>query len=390
MPTTDDRDPLITDRPRVHFTSRRGWINDPYGVTWRDGRYHLFFQHVPDHVEWRADQHWGHATSPDLVRWGEEPVALAPGDGDGGLWSGCVIRPTDGDGRLFYSTVDVAAPSLSRVREARPRDADWRSWSKGAVVVVPPDDLDLVEFRDPFVLRDGDGWRMVVGGGTAEGVGLALTWTSADLEAWTYDGVLASRSGDEREPIWTGTVWECPQLFPLGDAWVLVVSVWSAGETHFVAAAVGDLQDGRFTPRTWQRLTHGSSHYAASAFVDADGRQCLIHWLRDVVDVEGQWAGAHSVPHVLTLVGGRVVVAPHPAVADLVEPLAPGDSRRIGDADLALADGVLEVHRPAGAFAMPVDGPVGVLVDGPIVEVFAGSAVGGFTVQPRPGQGQQS
>lgn len=380
MPTSDDSQAPDDTRPRFHFTSSRGWINDPYGVTWHDGRYHLFFQHVPDHVAWRADQHWGHATSPDLVAWREEPVALAPGDGDGGLWSGCVVTPAEGQPRLFYSTVDVAAPSISRVRDATPRDDSWLAWDKGHVVVTAPDDLDLVEFRDPFVLRDGDGWRMVVGGGTAAGVGLAMSWTSPDLATWAYAGVLASRPGDEHDGTWTGTVWECPQLFPLGDAWVLVISVWSAGETRYVAAGVGDLVDGRFTARTWQRLTYGPGHYAASAFVDADGRRCLIHWLRDVIDAHGQWAGAHSVPHVLTLVNGRVVLEPHPAVAALAEPMTAGTIRSVGDVDLVLSGRELSVRLPTGAVAMPVDGAVRVLVDGPVVEVFAGSTVAGFAV----------
>ncbi|MCB0905971.1 MAG: glycoside hydrolase family 32 protein [Nocardioidaceae bacterium] len=381
MPTSDDPQAPDNTRPRFHFTSGRGWINDPYGVTWHGGRYHLFFQHVPDHVEWRADQHWGHAVSPDLVTWTEEPVALAPGDGDGGLWSGCVVTSAEGEGRLFYSTVDVAAPSISRVRDATPRDPSWRTWDKGDVVVTAPD-LDLVEFRDPFVLRDGDDWRMVVGGGTAAGVGLAMSWTSADLVTWTYDGVLASRPGDEQDDAWTGTVWECPQLFPLGDAWVLVISVWSAGETHYVAAGVGDLVAGRFTAHAWQRLTYGTGHYAASAFVDADGRRCLIHWLRDVTDAHGQWAGAHSVPHVLTLVDGRVVVEPHPAVAALAEPMEPGEIRTVGDVDLILSGGELSVRVLSEPFSMPVDGPVSVLVDGPVVEVFGGSTVAGFTIAP--------
>ena len=69
-------------RPLLHFTTRAGWINDPLGLTFHDGRYHLFFQYVPGSTEWAADQRWGHATSDDLLHWTERPVALAPGDGD--------------------------------------------------------------------------------------------------------------------------------------------------------------------------------------------------------------------------------------------------------------------------------------------------------------------
>lgn len=333
-------------RPALHFAPARGWINDPYGVTWRDGRYHLFFQHVPGATAWAVDQHWGHAVSDDLVTWTELPVVLSPDESDGGIWSGSVVDAHGG--RLFYTSVAADAPELGRIRAARPTDDTWATWAKqdGTVVDIP-DDLDLVHVRDPFVLHDGTAWRMVVGAGQRDGTGLALSWTSDDLDTWTYRGVLASRHDTERDPVWTGTVWECPQLLRVDDAWVLVVSVWAAGETKYVAAAVGDLVDHRFEGRSWQRLAHGA-HYAASAFRDADDRPCLIHWLRGAADLETGWAGAHSVPHVLRLDGDRVVADPHPAVADHV--LRDGDRQ--------------------------------VLVDGPVVEVFGPDGVAGYVLMP--------
>ncbi len=83
-------------RPTLHFTPRSGWINDPLGLTHRDGTYHLYFQHVPGQAEWAHTCHWGHATSPDLLHWTERPVALAPGDGDAGCWSGSIVASDDG------------------------------------------------------------------------------------------------------------------------------------------------------------------------------------------------------------------------------------------------------------------------------------------------------
>ena len=71
---------------------------------------------------------------------------------------------------------------LGAVRVAYPADDGWDTWHKGDVVLVAPEELDLVEFRDPFVCRDGEAWRLVVGGGTADGTAVALSWTSADLE----------------------------------------------------------------------------------------------------------------------------------------------------------------------------------------------------------------
>jgi beta-fructofuranosidase len=371
-----------TGRPRLHFTPRSGWINDPHGLTWHDGRYHLFFQHLPGRAEWELPIHWGHAVSDDLVHWTELPLVLSPGDGDDGIWSGCVVAPDVGPARLFYTSVRSAAPQLGSVRVASPGDEGWETWRKGDAVVVPPEDLDLVELRDPFVLREGDRWRILLGGGTAAGTALVLSWTSPDLASWTYDGVLAARDSTQTDPVWTGTVWECPQLFRVGERWVLLVSVWDRGVTQYEACAVGDLVDGRFHATSWQRLTHGPAHYAGSAFTDAGGRPCLLHWLRGVTDPAGRWAGALSVPHVVRLDGDRVVLDPHPVVEDACEPLPPGARREYGDVVLVLDDDLLTVDLGDESFTMPCDGgPVRLLVDGPVVEVFGPHGVAGFAVR---------
>jgi beta-fructofuranosidase len=370
-------------RPRFHFTPASGWINDPYGVTWHEGRYHLFFQHLPGRVSWGSAQHWGHAVSDDLVRWTEQDVVLSPGEGDHGTWSGSVVRTDSGGGRMFYTAVTFGDPQVGTVRSARPADPSWNVWRKEATVAAPPDDLRLAAFRDPYVLHDDDAWRMLVGAGTTDGTALALSWTSPDLDTWTYDGVLASRPSSEVNPVWTGTVWECPQLFRVGEAWVLVVSVWAEHQTHYEAYAVGDLVDGRFIAREWRRLTYGPGHYAGSAFTDSDGRPCLLHWLRDVVDPEGTWAGAHSVPHVLSLQGDRLVAHPHPVVASAVELLGADAARMIGRASVQIRENVLVLDIGGQQWTMPCGGgPVRVLVDGPIVEIFGPEGVAAFAAGP--------
>ncbi|WP_165820957.1 glycoside hydrolase family 32 protein [Nocardioides gansuensis] len=373
-----------SNRPRFHFTPTSGWINDPYGVTWHDGRYHLFFQHLPGQVSWAPEQHWGHAVSDDLLRWTEHEVVLSPDDIDGGIWSGSVVRTDSGDGRMFYTAVRVDHPQIGVVRAARPADPSWNVWHKEATVAAPPEGLRLAAFRDPYVLHDGHQWRMLVGAGTPDGTALALSWTSPDLDTWSYVGVLASRPSSSVDPVWTGTVWECPQLFQVGSAWVLVVSVWAEHQTRYEAYAVGDLVDGKFMPRAWRRLTYGPGHYAGSAFTDNDGRPCLLHWLRDVVDPERGWAGAHSVSHVLSLQGDRLLAEPHPVVAFAAEPLPPGTARRIGRANLQLDDDVLAVEIDSQRWTMPCrGGPVRLLVDGPVVEIFGPEGVAAFAVGPR-------
>ena len=396
--------PTSTARPALHFTPRRGWINDPVGLTWHGGRYHLFFQHVPDRTRWAPEQSWGHATSTDLLGWQEHQVAVAPGDGDDGVWSGSVVAPETGPAAIFYT--GVAAPDLSqgRIRTARPVDGTWARWRRTDLVVEPPADLALTAFRDPHVLHDGASWLMVVGAGRADGTACALAYRSDDLEQWRYDGVLLGRHTTDRTPVWTGSVWECPQLIPVGDRWVLTVSVWESGQSHYEAYAVGDLVDGRFRPQRWARLTYGSSYYAGSSFSDAEGRQGLIHWLRNVRDPAGRWAGAHSLPHRIAVDGDRLVARPHPqldgtrtgrevitaartvelaAAADLEWTFDPARTSTLTlagpagpDVTVVCADEHLVAATAAATERMPCRGTtIRVVLDGPTLEVFAADGV---------------
>lgn len=307
--------PTTVVRPRVHLTPEAGWLNDPHGLYHLDGVYHLFFQHVPDSMDWRADIHWGHATSTDLLHWEVQPIALAPGDGDEGCWSGCAVIDDAGLPVLFYTAAGGPDPQLGRIRTAR-LDESGQRWVKGAVVADSQEPNTRV-FRDPMVLRDGDGWRMVVGSGTIDGTACAQVFSSPDLESWQYDGLLATRNARAQHP-WTGSAWECPQLLtgvaPDSDtADVLVISIWDEHAPHDVAATTGRYAEGRFEAGQWRLVTAGQGHFAASAFTDAEGRPCVLFWVRGIAD-PGRWTGAISVPYVVTSDGDDVRLVPHPAL----------------------------------------------------------------------------
>lgn len=287
------------------FTPARGWVNDPHGITYRpeDGRYHLFFQHVPDSLTWQPRLSWGHAVSPDLTTWTELPPVIGPDAEDAGCWSGCLV-----DGRILYTAVagpDPAGHQLGRIRAAVPLDDDWLTWRKQDVDLVAPAGLRV--FRDPFVLRDGDGWRMLVGAGLDDRTGGVVSFTSPDLERWHYEGVLAQRSARERAGAWTGSAWECPQLVEVDGRWVLLVSVWDADRTHHVAYTVGAWDGARFEAGAWHRLADGAP-YAATTFRDARRRLVLVCWLRGVEDPAAGWAGALSAPCLVGREGDRLVL----------------------------------------------------------------------------------
>src|SRR4051812_15968762 len=296
-------------RPRVHFTADDGWINDPYGVVWTGDRYHVFYQAVPGRVTWAAECGWGHAESSDLVRWQELRPALEPQPFERGCWSGSVVADA-GEPVLFYTRITGDDWSIGAIARAT-GSTDLGKWQTGIDDVVidgPPADLGIHTFRDPYVFRYGGEWRMIVGAGLDDGGGGVVQYRSTDLVTWTSDGLLCSRGdlsrrGGDPIGVWTGAMWECPQLFRFEDEWALLVSVWDADILYYVVAALGTYDGRRFVPRSWQRLTYGSSAYAMTAFRDRDGRPCVMSWLREEPQNDpdlNDRAGAHSVAALLT------------------------------------------------------------------------------------------
>jgi beta-fructofuranosidase len=387
-------------RPALHFTPASGWINDPHGITARDGKYDVFYQHVPNRTVWAPNCHWGHATGSDLLTLAEQPVAIAPGDGDDGIWTGCIVEDGN-DTTAFYTATSIPDFGIGRVRVAHPADEEWNSWEKGDVVVEAPAGLDLIAFRDPFIRRDGDTWRMFVGAAGRDGTAMALTYTSPDLSVWEYEGVALQRHTSEREPIWAGALWECPQVFDLGGGSVMVSSVWDADVLHYAAYALGSFSDGQFTPNQWGRLTWGDSLYAPSLFTDADGQPTLSFWLRGV---QGDgWAGAHSVPYRLEISEGRLVARPHPDVAAhrrerSVDGKVPGLAADIDWASptgtltvrsgahvavtVTLSGGEASVTTASDTVAFPVQGALRVILDGPVLEMSSSAGVFAAAAQP--------
>jgi beta-fructofuranosidase len=392
--------PTRRPRPTLHFTARRGWINDPHGVTFRDGRYHLFYQAVPDATRWQPWCSWGHATSRDLTTWQQQPTALTPGDGDYGCWSGSVCTtPTDLPAAMFYTSVTRHDLDRGAVRTARPLDDDWTTWQKDGVLVPAPDDPAVVIFRDPNVFWDTDHWRMIVGAGYADGSPGVLTYSSTDRTRWHYDGPLTE---DAPPPAHRGprrAAWECPQLIQIADRHVLLVSVLADGTTTYAAAAVGSYRDGRMRIDHWTRLTHGPGHYAPSSFLDEAGEPCLIFWIRDVGDARDGWSGALSIPYRVTLVGDRVKLTPHPnlhtARPDPRQASGfswwPSEGKtgrlHVRSADdqpvveLIATDNQITVATSAGSVTAPGRAEeINVLIDGPVLEVYTGESLVGLPV----------
>ncbi|WP_165070445.1 glycoside hydrolase family 32 protein [Marisediminicola senii] len=262
-------------RPQFHFTAA-GWINDPHGITYADGEYHSFFQYVPGSTSWDLGCHWGHASGVDLFSLRELSPALSPGDGDDDIWSGALMVGHDDVPRIFYTSVSADQPAVGRVRVAHADGPDWVQWTKGPVVATAPTATGITAFRDPMVAADGSGWRMLVGAGFENGVAGVVGYSSSDGETWSDGSLVVSRSGAEVDPVWSGSMWECPQIIEVDGHHALILSVWDDDVLHDVLYSLGTYERGVFSPRTWGRLSFGPSLYAATAFRDRQDRACVM------------------------------------------------------------------------------------------------------------------
>jgi sucrose-6-phosphate hydrolase SacC (GH32 family) len=304
-----------TFRPALHYAARNTWLNDPNGLIFHDGVYHLYYQNNPLGNVW-GNMSWGHATSPDLLTWTEHPVAIACDENED-IFSGSVVfdrENTSGFGAgsvaplvAIYTSAfkpgsgneGVQAQSLASSLDG---GYTWTKHTDNPVL-----SRGSSEFRDPKVIRyDGEAgsyWVMVAVEAKEFQV---VLYKSENLKDWE----LLSTFGPANA---TGGVWECPDLFPLpvdGDLenlmWVLTVNLNPGGPNNGSAGQyfVGHFDGTTFTSATtvteglqdpdrldeYQWLDWGRDYYAAVSFSDApDNRRLMIAWMNN-------WEYANHIP----------------------------------------------------------------------------------------------
>ncbi|MGX1267054.1 glycoside hydrolase family 32 protein [Streptomyces phaeoluteigriseus] len=306
MPTS----PADPHLPAVHLRPPRNWINDPNGLVFHGGHYHVFFQYNP-HGPWHTNVHWGHFRSPDLITWEPLPVALAPtpgGQDADGCYSGNAVSV---DGRMvaFYSA-HRHGRWWQPVTTAESYD-NGRTWVKRPHPLIPEPPAGTTMYRDPYVWRQNDRWRMLVGSALGDGRGAALLYESDDLEHWTYRGPFhASDTAADSDPVG----WECPQYATFGDRGALIVSDWTPqdGPSH-TTVHTGREEHGRFTAATAPvPLDHGPDFYAP-ALLKAPGQDRWLLWAwawearDDAWAHEAGWAGVLTLPREVSLTADGTV-----------------------------------------------------------------------------------
>ncbi|WP_372662179.1 glycoside hydrolase family 32 protein [Cohnella sp.] len=299
-------DPL---RPQIHFTARANWINDPNGLIHFNDEYHLFYQYYPYGNRW-GSMHWGHAKSKDLVNWEHLPIALAPSEEydlheRGGCYSGSAVDDNGVLSLLYTGTVIRDGVLCQTQCLATSQDGiTFEKYAGNPVITVPPEEGSS-DFRDPKVWKVEGVWYMVLGSGR-DGIGKALLYRSPDLRKWDYVGVMAESDGT------LGYMWECPDFFPVGDKYVLMLSPMGMGDKKTIYL-VGDMDyiTGKFT---WDKMGDtdiGFDFYGPQSFLDASGRRIIIAWLNSwdwmpwfndySPPSVTEWCGSMSIPRVVEL-----------------------------------------------------------------------------------------
>ena len=296
---TKDITPDEQYRPQVHFTPKEHWINDPNGMVFYKGTYHLFFQYHPYSSVW-GPMHWGHTTSTDMIHWKRQPIAIYP-DSIGTIFSGSAVvdkNNTSGFGKKGETPLIAMFTQHNMDGEKAGRNDyqnqsiaysldDGKTWKKyaGNPVLKTP---GLKDFRDPKLVWYEPQKKWVVVIATRNYIDF---YSSPDLKNWTKESEFGEGRGAH------GGGWECPDLFPMNDngkqRWVLIVNLnpgapnGGSGTQYFV----GDFDGKTFTSEQKETLwlDYGPDNYAGVTFSNTGNRKILIGWMSN-------WQYANQVP----------------------------------------------------------------------------------------------
>jgi fructan beta-fructosidase len=315
-------------RPQIHFSPKAKWMNDPNGMVYHNGAYHLFYQYYPDSTVW-GPMHWGHATSKDLVHWTHQPIALYP-DSLGYIFSGSAVvdvNNTSGFGK------EGKAPLVAIFTHHHPQGEQagrndfqnqsiayslddgeiWTKYTNNPVIKNP----GIKDFRDPKVswYEAEKKWIMTLA--TLDRISF---YSSPNLKDWTKESEFGKEFGAH------GGVWECPDLFPLQyneqQVWVLIVNINPGGPNGGSATQyfTGQFDGHKFTPfQTDTRwLDYGPDEYAGVTWSNTGNRKIFLGWMSnwqyaDKVPTH-PWRSAMTIPRELSLekIGDKYFVASKP------------------------------------------------------------------------------
>ena len=325
---SDTFDTANTDkfRPVYHHTPLYGWMNDANGLVYKDGEYHLYYQHNPYGSKW-GNMSWGHAISKDLVNWQHLPVAIAP-DALGTIFSGSAVVDTDntagfGAGAIIAIYTQNSDRQVQSIAYSTDNGRTFTCYENNPVLTS-----DARDFRDPKVFwhKETRRWIMILAVGQEMQI-----FSSPNLKDWTYESSFGEGQGAH------GGVWECPDLFELPvegtneKKWVLLCNLNPGGPfggsaTQYFVGTFNGKEFVNESPSKTKWMDWGKDHYATVTWSDApDNRRIAIAWMSNwqyANDVPtSQYRSPNSVPRDLGLftVGGETYLqsAPSPELQKL-------------------------------------------------------------------------
>ena len=270
-------------RPLFHHTPVYGWMNDPNGMFYKDGVYHLYYQWNPYGSQWE-NMTWGHSTSKDLIHWEAQPTAIEA-DALGSIFSGsCVVDKQNGQVVAFYTS--AAASQVQSMAVSKDNGTTFEKYSGNPVLVSTEED-----FRDPkaFWNEDIKKWNLILAVGQEMRI-----YTSDNLKDWTYESSFGKEYGCH------DGVWECPDLMKMSvrgtgkQKWMLICNINPGGPFGGSATQyfIGDFDGRRFTcdHKDTRWMDYGKDHYATVTFDNApEGRKIALAWMSN-------WQYANQVP----------------------------------------------------------------------------------------------
>lgn len=272
-------------RPIYHHTPAYGWMNDPNGMFYKDGVWHLYYQYNPYGSQWE-NMTWAHSTSTDLMHWENQGEVIQP-DALGTIFSGNSVvdkENTAGFGKdvviAFYTSAGIA--QTQSIAYSTDNGMSFKKYANNPIITS-----DVPDFRDPKVFWNDDlnQWNLILASGQQMNI-----YSSKNLKDWKYESCFGEEYGNH------GGVWECPDLLKIGDKWVLICNINPGGPFGGSATQyfVGTFDGHKFTceskPEVTKWMDYGKDHYATVSFSNApNGRIVVLPWMSN-------WQYANQVP----------------------------------------------------------------------------------------------
>ena len=272
-------------RPIYHHTPAYGWMNDPNGMFYKDGVWHLYYQYNPYGSQWE-NMTWAHSTSTDLMHWENQGEVIQP-DALGTIFSGNSVvdkENTAGFGKdvviAFYTSAGNA--QTQSLAYSTDNGMSFKKYANNPIITS-----DVPDFRDPKVFWNDDlkQWNLILASGQQMNI-----YSSKNLKDWKYESCFGEEYGNH------GGVWECPDLLKIGDKWVLICNINPGGPFGGSATQyfVGTFDGHKFTceskPEVTKWMDYGKDHYATVSFSNApNGRIVVLPWMSN-------WQYANQVP----------------------------------------------------------------------------------------------